>query len=627
MRGLLSGLVVSAAVLVLAPVSAAMADDSQPFSTYLYGQAAIFSDPGSYIGKGAETVWTPAFAGVSGFPNSIGVNVTPPQGDSYSIGFGGPSGQRLEPGVYDSVGDDTDRPHLAASTSAGAGCDGSGRFEIKDIAYDANDVPTRLWVLFELHCNQGLPALFGELKLGEPPDDPVLQPVPSIVRWPADNFGTVETPVPVLVVASQPTSISSVAIGGADPQDFRLAQDGCTGIQLAPKDSCSVQVAFDPLVAGTRTAVLQLIAGNGTVHSVPLQGFTYGGTTRLVVNSDSDAGLGAGKSYTFSAAGDTIWALGTPQKFQFGATDSNGGWEGTFQPPTGQELTAGSSWSDVGDSPTATQAAMELEWSDYACSAASGQLQVLSATYNAFGDMTSFDAKFEMRCPSPSGAITGEFDWRAGDAVAAAPWMAADATGAPGGGSGDGPSGGATGSDGGATGSGGGATGSGGGATGSGGGATGAAPAAPSAPPSTTPTTPTAPLGSGPATAIAPNVDRLRALVISLSRDSRRTAQATHLTRRAINRSSLLRARRSVARLQSELTSLRRAVAALAPARRAEAAPVLKRVRVWQATLAAERHLLSAPGSRRIAGPLLTLVSRANAQATAVIHALARLVE
>jgi hypothetical protein len=606
MRRLLGGLVATVVLLVLAPVSVSVALADQPFSTYLYGQAAIFSDPGSYIGKGADAAWTPAFAGVSGFPNNIGVNVTPPQGDSYSIGFGGPNGQRLEPGVYDSVGDDTDRPHMGASTSAGAACDGGGRFEIKDIAYDANDVPTRLWVLFELHCDQGLPALFGELKLGEPPDDPVLQPVPSIVRWPAGNFGTVETPVPVLFAASQPTSIRSVAIGGADPQDFRVAQDGCTGIALAAKDSCSVQVEFDPLVAGTRTAALQLTDGNGTVHSVPLQGFTYGGTTRLVVSSDSDAGLGGGKSYTFSAAGDTIWALGTPQKFQFGATDSNGGWDGTFQPPTGQELTAGSSWSDVGDSPTATQAAMELEWSDYACSAASGQLQVLSATYNAFGDMTSFDAKFEMRCPSPSGAITGEFDWRAGDAVAPAPWMAADATGAPVSGSGGpGDSGGS-----------------------GGGGAPTTIPTAPAAP-ATPPTSSAAPPSTGSPAPLPGQsaTGHLKALVTALSRDNRSTSKATHLTRERINRNSLLRARQSIAHLQSELTSVRRAVNALPRARRAEAGAILKRLAAWQGTLQAERRVLSSKSAGRIAGPLLTLVSRANGQATAAIRALAKLVE
>src|ERR1700749_3795448 len=200
MTRVLGVLTACAALVLVGPTMAAMADDTQPPSSHLSGRAAFFSDPGSYIGRGAQAAWTPAFAGVSGFPNRIEVNATPPQSDSWSIDFGAPAGQSLQAGVYDDAGDDpgTDRPLIVAyDPTAGSSCDGAGRFEVKDIAYDANDDVTRLWVIFELHCGQGIPALYGEFRLGEPADDATLTSVPSVVRWPADKFGTVATPLPV----------------------------------------------------------------------------------------------------------------------------------------------------------------------------------------------------------------------------------------------------------------------------------------------------------------------------------------------------------------------------------------------------------------------------------------------
>ncbi len=589
--------------MVVAPVTAAIADDTQPPSSHLSGTAAFFSDPGSYIGQGVESAWTPVNAGVSGFPNRLEVNATPPQGDSWAIDFGAPSGQSLEPGVYDEAIDDqgSDQPLIVAyDRTAGSSCDGTGRFEIKDIAYDASGAVTRFWALFELHCSDGAPALFGEFRLGEPSDDATLESVPSLVRWPADNFGTTATPLPVLFVASEPLSISRVSIAGAEPQDFRIARDACSGLQLSAGGSCSVQVQFDPLAAGLRTAELQVTDASGAVHSVPLQGFTYGGTTRLTVNSDPDS-LGDGKSYTYGAAGDTLWAGGSPQEFQFTAGEDEPDWQGTFQPPTGQTLTAGSSWTDVTRNPSATQAGMDIDAFDYGCNAVTGQFQVLSATYDSFGDMTSFAVKFVEQCTDQTGAIRGEFDWRANDDVAPAPWMAADATGAPAAGSGSG----------------------------------GQTPPADPVAPVTAPA-PVAPPTSSTSTAVAqpaghvtdadPDTAHLKALVTTLSRTSRRTSQVTHLTRRQINRGSLRRARRSIAALQSELTVVRRAVTALPSSRRVQATRILKRLAAWQTTLTAERKLLSSPRAGTIADPLLSLVSRANGEASSAIRALGKLV-
>jgi hypothetical protein len=119
---------------------------------------------------------------------------------------------------------------------------------------------------------------------------------------------------------------------------------------------------------------------------------------------------------------------------------------------------------------------------------------------------------------------------------------------------------------------------------------------------------------------------RLKALVTTLSRTTRRTSRITHLNRHQINSGSLRRARRSVVTLESELTAVKRAVSALSKSRRAQAARILRQIGAWQTTLSAEQRLLTSRRANAIAGPLVALVSRANDEASSAIRALGRLV-
>ncbi len=52
-------------------------------------------------------------------------------------------------------------------------------------------------------------------------------------------------------------SISSVLIGGADPNDFAIYQNGCVN-QLGPGETCSVKVTFTPKNKGKRNATLTI---------------------------------------------------------------------------------------------------------------------------------------------------------------------------------------------------------------------------------------------------------------------------------------------------------------------------------------------------------------------------------
>ena len=52
--------------------------------------------------------------------------------------------------------------------------------------------------------------------------------------------------------------VSSLTLGGANPYDFLISNDGCTGATLAPGSSCTAYVSFEPLAIGTRSATIAI---------------------------------------------------------------------------------------------------------------------------------------------------------------------------------------------------------------------------------------------------------------------------------------------------------------------------------------------------------------------------------
>lgn len=64
----------------------------------------------------------------------------------------------------------------------------------------------------------------------------------------------------------------SVSLGGADAARFVLATDPCTGMTLAARGSCTVEVAFAPIDASSRTAMLVVTASPGGTTSAALAG-------------------------------------------------------------------------------------------------------------------------------------------------------------------------------------------------------------------------------------------------------------------------------------------------------------------------------------------------------------------
>lgn len=79
--------------------------------------------------------------------------------------------------------------------------------------------------------------------------------------------------VTVTNAGTVPLNMSSTAITGANPNDFAVSTDGCSGTQVAPDASCTVGVRFTPTAPAARTALLNIVDNAaGSPQTVSLSG-------------------------------------------------------------------------------------------------------------------------------------------------------------------------------------------------------------------------------------------------------------------------------------------------------------------------------------------------------------------
>ena len=90
--------------------------------------------------------------------------------------------------------------------------------------------------------------------------------VPALSLTPTSiSFGSVQLDrstagklVTITSTGNVPLVISSLSIGGANPGDFWIIADNCTGASLNPGASCTASVSFEPTRTGTRSATLAI---------------------------------------------------------------------------------------------------------------------------------------------------------------------------------------------------------------------------------------------------------------------------------------------------------------------------------------------------------------------------------
>jgi PASTA domain len=399
----------------------------------------MLSDPGDWVGGGTPRIFHAGNSSIAlgGNAGYVTVRVSGgTSGDYFDFDFAAPPGFALVPGYY--VGAqrapfrEAGRPGIDIGGS-GRGCNTiSGLFEVKDIATDAGGAVTRFWAVYEQHCEGGTAALYGEVKVGEPPSaDPALV-TPGTVRWPATDAGRPSTVVPVTLVAfDAPVSITSPSIVGGDASHFLIRTEDCSGRTLAPGQSCQVWVRFVPSAAGTRLSTLRINGPTGP-RDIALQGFAYGGSTRVSMTSDPGDYIGQGRPWSYTVADALIVAGGSRQGVGFGVDGADGSWwSADFVPGRGDILAPGrypnaTRYPFNGDGP-----GLSVTGNGRGCNTLTGEFTVNSANWWPEGNLRGFSVSFIQHCEGGTPALRGTFEYRAGDATPLAPWMVGSAFGPP----------------------------------------------------------------------------------------------------------------------------------------------------------------------------------------------------
>ena len=231
----------------------------------------MVSEPWDFMGAGMDTLFNwPEAVAVTGNRGAVDVEAQQ-KGQGFSFGFAAPSGRELEVGEYAGAEQNPikGRPGISVSGD-GRGCDLTfGRFVVKDIHFGASGSLERFWALYEQHCERAEePALFGEISYGEPPTAAPELVQPSAIDWPRTRVAS-SARVPVTVTAGESgAQVTSISLAGANPAEFAIANDTCTGTTLAPRAACQIALSAKPAAAGSAQLILTDKSGAKTIVSL-----------------------------------------------------------------------------------------------------------------------------------------------------------------------------------------------------------------------------------------------------------------------------------------------------------------------------------------------------------------------
>jgi RTX calcium-binding nonapeptide repeat (4 copies) len=388
---------------------------------------SVFSDTGEFIGRGEARTFLPPTAQVTVSGTAGNLTVHAAQGNvDFSMRFAAPAGDVLRSGVYEDVEDPVGRPAGTAgmAISEEFSCtEVDGRFEVRDIATDAGGAIQRLWIAYEQRCDGHIPALFGEIRFNEQVNQAFTPAAPFVIRWPAADLGRDGRSVPVTLVPEHTTKLVRTLVTGDDASAFPIRSDDCIGKSLAAGASCQVWVAFTPNAPGPRSATLHVEDARGHDTAALLQGFAYGGTTRVVLDSEAGDPVGAGQDRTYTPANALIEPTGSPQHVHFEITGGDGAyWNADLVAPDGETLAPGTYTNALRYPLQGTGPGLGVSGESRACTSSTGQFTIAEAAFDDDGPLR-FASSFEQTCTGSTGTLRGNLDFRAGDTSTPAPWM------------------------------------------------------------------------------------------------------------------------------------------------------------------------------------------------------------
>ena len=279
------GLALLSTLVLAAPASAAFPDNS----------AMLFSSSGEPLTQGIPHAFTDSNATFTVFGGAgdvtvevVGNGPSLPDSGDFQLEFAAKPGTALKPGTYKNVemlpGRSANRAGMAIRSFANGSTSCSsitGWFEVEDIATDTSGAVNRLQVLYELHCNGGEPAVWGEVRVGEPAAGAAAVVTPSQLILPDTAAGEPTNRGAVaLLVATSSLSITGVSFSGRDAGDFSQSTVSCSGTCPNPNgpftfgDTAGVGVTFTPQKVGTRLATLTISDSTGATYAVPVRAST-----------------------------------------------------------------------------------------------------------------------------------------------------------------------------------------------------------------------------------------------------------------------------------------------------------------------------------------------------------------
>lgn len=385
----------------------------------------MFSDPGDYIGAGTQQEFDSTNATFTGTVSAGGINLSVSggtSGTSWSMVIDPPLGSgSFKVGYYPKVQRAEFRTTGYAGldiTGDGRGCNtDSGAIDIRDMAVSGSSI-TRLDLLYEQHCEGATPALFGEVRIGEPNTSGVIVSSGSIT-WPSNPglaSGTQATTVPVYVRNGGTTSVpvGSAALSGSAATNFSLEANGCSGVTLAPGGACDLYVRFKASTRGPRMASLSLPLGSKTAK-VQLAALVRPGTTSLTMKSQSGDYIGAGEDYNFTPANASFTFLASPQGLEQDLSSSDGQtWTVDLYPASGQVLAVGSYPNATRYPFNGTGNGLSVYGDGRGCNTVTGSFKVQQAEFSAVDNsLENFDGTFIQHCEGATPALTGEVKYDA----------------------------------------------------------------------------------------------------------------------------------------------------------------------------------------------------------------------
>jgi hypothetical protein len=242
---------------------------------------AVDPDPTDWISGGhAVTLSPPVTPFVTGASSAgyfaIGAGTYP---ESWGLGVSAPLGTDITPGTTYPVGPYATQTRAGLSFNhASNGCTPSGSITVEDFTVDPSTATLlTLAATFSLNCTFGTnPTIYGEVRFNSSVPWASASVTPAAVDFGVDPWGgpSIARSVTLTSTGSGPVSIGSIGIDGVNADDFTLGAGTCLPGDLAPGDSCTVEVLYNAhAFVWQRAAQLQIvvsIARGGLV--VPLTG-------------------------------------------------------------------------------------------------------------------------------------------------------------------------------------------------------------------------------------------------------------------------------------------------------------------------------------------------------------------